>query len=218
MIAHRVDRLVRRAAGDQRVPAGERPGASSIASMAATIAGGSAMRPGPNSPCRPSRPSSGPIAARRAPRASPGWPGSPACSHMRTFIAGATSIGLSVASSARRGQVVGQAGRHLRQHVGGRRRHHHQVGVLREAGCGPSRSRRSARTGREDPPAGQGLAPTAGSRTGPPPRVRMQRTSAPRSRRRRIKSSDLYAAMPPVMISSTRRSASDMAAKLGSGG
>jgi hypothetical protein len=42
---------------------------------------------------------------------------------MRTFIAGATRIGLSVASS------VGEAGRHLGQEVGGRRGDDHEVGL-----------------------------------------------------------------------------------------
>ena len=55
-----------------------------------------------------------------------------ACCHMRTFIAGATSTGLSVASSTRRGEIAGQARGHLRQDVGRGRRHHHQVGAARE--------------------------------------------------------------------------------------
>ena len=53
-------------------------------------------------------------------------------SHMRGFMAGATSTGLSVASSTRGGEVVGMAAGHLGQQVGGGRRHHDQVGLARQ--------------------------------------------------------------------------------------
>ena len=66
---------------------------------AAKIASGSAIRPGPNSP-HAIAPSSGPTKARRPPPALARLRWVAACSHIRTFIAGAISTGLSVASSA----------------------------------------------------------------------------------------------------------------------
>ena len=52
---------------------------------------------------------------------------------MRGFMAGATSTGLSVASSTHGGQVVGVAARHLGEQVGGGRRHDDQLRLAREA-------------------------------------------------------------------------------------
>ena len=67
--------------------------------MAARIAGGSAMRPGPNSP-QAIAPSSGPTV--RAPSAATVamLRRVAGCSHIRTFIAGARSTRLSVARSS----------------------------------------------------------------------------------------------------------------------
>ena len=73
------------------------PSASTLR-IASKIASGSAIRPGPNSPQAIS-PSSGPT--NRTPSACTWamlrWVA--ACSHIRTFIAGATSTGVSVASN-----------------------------------------------------------------------------------------------------------------------
>ncbi len=66
--------------------------------MAARIAGGSASRPGPNS-LQAITPSSGPITPTPRLRRVATLATVAGCSHMRTFIAGATSTGLSVASS-----------------------------------------------------------------------------------------------------------------------
>ena len=54
------------------------------------------------------------------------------CSHMRGFIAGAISTGLSVASSTARGEIVGMAVRHLGHQVGGRGRDDDEIGVARQ--------------------------------------------------------------------------------------
>ena len=130
-VAHRIDRLVRRSAGDQRMsPASGRAGASS-ASIAARIAGGSASRPGPNS-LQAIAPSSGPTTWMPRDASSAMFACVAACSHMRTFIAGATSTGLSVASSSVERQIVRQPGRHLRQDVGRGRRDHDKIGAARK--------------------------------------------------------------------------------------
>ncbi len=78
--------------------AGEPP-CPSAASIAATIAGGSAMRPGPNSPSDNS-PSSGPTTSAPSARAVARLRRIAGCSHIRTFIAGASSTRLSVASKS----------------------------------------------------------------------------------------------------------------------
>ena len=72
-VAHRVDRLMRRAGGDDDLPARQRlRPVSSSASMAATISSGSAMRPSPASPLSAISPCAGPtkrdavLAQRRA--------------------------------------------------------------------------------------------------------------------------------------------------------
>ena len=64
---------------------------------AAKIASGSAMRPGPNSP-QAMAPSSGPIRVTPSPASVAALRRVAGCSHIRTFIAGAISTGLSVAS------------------------------------------------------------------------------------------------------------------------
>ena len=51
------------------------------------------------------------------------------CSHMRGFMAGATSTGLSVAHQHAGGEIVGMAAGHLGEQIGGGRRHHDQVGL-----------------------------------------------------------------------------------------
>ena len=51
---------------------------------------------------------------------------------MRGFIAGASRIGLSVASSTGGREIVGMAVRHLRHQVGGRGRDHDEIGVARK--------------------------------------------------------------------------------------
>ena len=80
-------------------PASERWGGARALVMASTISTGSAIRPGPNSPHAIS-PSPGPT--KRIPRDfSVATLASVAgCRHIRTFMAGATRTGLSVASKA----------------------------------------------------------------------------------------------------------------------
>jgi hypothetical protein len=72
-------------------------------------------------------------------------------SHMRGFMAGATSTALVGGQQRRGGEVVGEAVRHLRHQVGGGRRHDDQVGLARQLGYGrhrarPERSNRSVKT------------------------------------------------------------------------
>ena len=67
--------------------------------MAARISSGSAIRPGPHSPQAMS-PSFGPTVATPRPSSVRRFAWVAGCCHMRTFIAGAASTGLSVASSA----------------------------------------------------------------------------------------------------------------------
>ena len=167
--------------------------------MAATISSGSDMRPGPCS-LQAMAPSLGPMKVTPRFFSVSTLATVAACVHMRTFIAGAASTGLSVASNTVDGEIVGQARCHAGQDVGGGGRHDQQVGVAAAAGCDPSRSRRSARTcrNRRDPP--RAPAVTSGVTNLAPRSVSTQRTEAPRSRSRRISSSDLKAAMPPATI------------------
>ena len=53
--------------------------------------------------------------------------------HICGFIAGAIRIGLSVASRTAVGEIVGMAAGHFGDQIGGRRRHHDEIGVAREA-------------------------------------------------------------------------------------
>ena len=73
------------------------------------------------------------------------------CSHIRTFIAGATSTRLSVASSSGRGEVVGEAVRHAGEQIGGRRRDDHEIGRARQLDMADQRfvgeAEQSSRTG-----------------------------------------------------------------------
>ena len=66
--------------------------------MAARIAGGSARRPGPNSP-QAIGPSSGPTTSAPSALSAARLRWVAGCSHMRTFIAGASNTRLSVASN-----------------------------------------------------------------------------------------------------------------------
>ena len=54
-----------------------------------------------------------------------------ALSHMRGFMAGATSTGLSVASSTHEAEVVGMPARHFGEQVGGGRCDHDQIRLAR---------------------------------------------------------------------------------------
>ena len=124
--AHRVERLARAAGGDEHAPPGEacRAGAAAIA-IASAIAAGSAMRPMPHSPSA-SAPSSGPTST--APRAASvaTFARVAGCSHMRTFIAGATTSGPGRGQRALRHDVVGEAVRELRERVRRARRDAHE--------------------------------------------------------------------------------------------
>ena len=95
--------------------------------MAARIAGGSAMRPGPNSPQAIS-PSSGPT--KSAPSAVTvarlRWVAG--CCHIRTFIAGAISTRLSVASSSVVARSLARPCGELGDQVGGGGRDDDEVG------------------------------------------------------------------------------------------
>ena len=76
-----------------------RTAASKWAAIAARISSGSAMRPAPVSPQAKS-PRLGPMRRTPRPVRMPMLVWVAGCSHMALFIAGATSTGLSVASSA----------------------------------------------------------------------------------------------------------------------
>ena len=107
------------------------PAAEQARSIAARIAGGSAMRPGPNSP-QAIAPSSGPddvdAARRQARQVAPGSPGAATCARSSPAPPARACRWRAAAC----GEVVGEPGRHLRHQVGGRRRHHHQIGAARE--------------------------------------------------------------------------------------
>src|SRR6185369_11909452 len=96
----RVDRLVGRARGDQDVLAGEGhlPGRKPFWPSQSSMSCGSGRRPGPYSPHAIS-PSAGSITLTPSALSWATLRWVAACSHMRTFIAGATTTGLSVASS-----------------------------------------------------------------------------------------------------------------------
>jgi hypothetical protein len=100
-VAHRVDRLMGGAGGDRRsfLPASGLGTPSSSASMAATISSGSAMRPFARLPALGHLAPFGPTKAMPSRRAPSRFRRVAGCSHIFGFIAGATSTGLSVASS-----------------------------------------------------------------------------------------------------------------------
>ena len=143
-VAHRIDRLVRRAAGDQHVAAGERTiGASafgqdcderaSIAVIASISSGTSASRPGPASPRSAISPTLGPTKAMPSDcelgDVAPGGRMQPHARvhgrrHQHRLVGGHQHAG---------GEIVGMAAGHLGQQVGGGRRDHDQIGLARQA-------------------------------------------------------------------------------------
>ena len=131
-VAHRIDRLMRRAAGDQRVPPGQRPRPAPAAPRSPP--GSPAVRPAGRGRirCRPSRPRPAPRRGCRATRSSAMLACVAACSHMRTFIAGATSTGLSVASSTVEARSSARPAAIFARMFGGGRRDHHKIGAARE--------------------------------------------------------------------------------------
>ena len=128
---------------------------------------------------------------------------SPGASHIPVCIAGATTSGPVALEEGRGQQVVGEAVRELGQQVRGRRRDHREVGLVREpdvqhlAGPFPERGvRRAARSARRTCRA---------RRTAWPPRSARPSPRRPRPSGAARASAALYAAMPPVTPSSTRR-------------
>ena len=113
-----------------RRPASGPPPRASSASIAATISSGSAMRPRPLSPSA-SAPAAGPMKWTPRSRRRCALACVAGCSHMRTFIAGATSSGAGVESALCGHDVVGEAPRQLRERVGRARRDAHHGGVAR---------------------------------------------------------------------------------------
>ena len=99
--------------------------------MAARIACGSAMRPGPYSPQAIS-PSSGPTKRMPSARSVARFRCVAGCCHMRTFMAGAASTVLSVASRTVEARSSARPMRHLGEKIGGRRRHDDEIGLARE--------------------------------------------------------------------------------------
>ena len=186
-IAHRIDRLVGRAGGDQHALALERlrrPRARAICLPARRSPVGSAMRPRPRSPASAISPSLGPMKAK---------PSATSCARLRCvalfahicgFMAGASSTFALVASSTAVARSVGQAAGDLGHQVGGAGRHHDQVGLARQAnmadvelvrgieqigedalaGDGAGRERRDEMLGRlgQDAAHGRARAPSAG--------------------------------------------------------
>ena len=168
----------------QRAPLRRAP--ASIRSTAAAISSGSAMRPAPTSPSA-SSPSAGPdeldAARAQASRRSARVAG---CSHMRTFIAGATSTGPCVRESGLGEEVVGEPVRQPRERVRRQRRDDEQVGVLEmrvRVVALRLASEREEGLGRDEP---LGALPSgSGRRRGPPGRAgaRACTPCRPRSRR-----------------------------------
>ena len=131
-VAHRVDRLMRGAAGHQRVPAGERRAAGRPAALdRVEDRGRLGQAARARIRCRPSRPRPARPQQRRAVAASPCCrpsPGAATCARSSP----APPAPACRSPAARAGQVVGEPGRHLRQHVGARRRDHDEVGGAAE--------------------------------------------------------------------------------------
>ena len=170
---------------------------------AAAISSGSAIRPMPASPASAISPAFGPTTATPSPASCARLRWVAGCSHIRGFIAGATSIGRSVASSTAQARSSAWPPAILasRSAVAG-------ATTIRSAsraslmwptsnsvvGSNRSVNARSAESALAD----RGVMNSRAAR------VRMQRTASPRSFSRRMRSSDLYAAMPPPMIRTTR--------------
>ena len=95
--------------------------------------GTSARRPGPASPRSAISPTLGPTNRTPSACSSATLRRVAGCSHMRGFMAGRHQHGLVGGHQHAGGEVVGVAARHLRQQVGGGRRHHDQVGLARQA-------------------------------------------------------------------------------------
>ncbi len=117
-------------------------------SAAAAISSGSAMRPVPASPRSAISPSPGPTIA---------MPSAASCARLRRVAAWRPHMRVHGGRDQHRrvgrqqhrgGEIVGMAARHLGHQVGGRRRHHHEIGVARQAGCGRHRIRSRDRTDR----------------------------------------------------------------------
>ena len=186
---HRVDRLARRAGGHQHALA-RRAAARAGQRSDAIDRGEDRLRLG--HPARAEL-AAGHVAVVRADETRRRPPCSVAmlrwvagCSHIRTFIAGATSTGLSVASSvveARSSARPSAAIFAIRSAVAGR--HDHQVGRRATARCGPSRASSVRRRARNRPCPRTARPATAGSRTRAPAAVRIGRTATPALRKRR---------------------------------
>ena len=95
------------------------------------------MRPAPSQP-QASAPASGPTKATPRARSVARFACVAGCSHMFTFIAGATSTGARVASSTVVTRSSARPVRQLGEHVGGGGRHHHQPRPSRRGRCGRS--------------------------------------------------------------------------------
>ena len=183
-----------------RPPSGESPGgarsespggasAANACSIASTIAGGSAMRPGPNSP-HAIGPDSGPTNRTPSSLRRSRLRRVAGCSHILTFIAGAASTRLSVASNT---VVAISSARPVAM----------RARIFALAGAITMRS--AARDNSIWPIAASSVRLNSSSRTGCPLRVAADRgemncraaevittwTVAPRSLRRQINSNDL---------------------------
>ena len=162
------------------------PAPPSTRSIAARISAGSAMRPTPVSPSA-SRPELGPTTA--APRAAS--VAMFACvageCHITWFIAGASSSGRSVASSTveARSSAMPSAALVTRSAVAGATTTRSQSRARRiwPISCSSVSEKRSVKARSRD-----SVATESGVTNSCAARVRMQRTEAPRSRRRRISS------------------------------
>ena len=167
-------------------------------SIAARIASTSGRRPGPNSP-QAIAPTSGAITA--TPRACKvaTLARVAACSHIRTFIAGAQSTGLSVASNSvvARSLARPPAMRAIRSAVAGQTttRSAARLSWICPISASRVRSNRAVCTGFSDSAASV-IAVTKCA----PASVSTQVTTAPALRNPRTSSQALYAAMPPPTI------------------
>ena len=199
----RVDRLICRPRGDNDMPPAERTRisrgrfgrfaervpAASACSIASTIAGGSAMRPGPNSP-QAIGPDSGPTNRTPSSFRRSRLRRVAGCSHILTFIAGAASTRLSVASKRVVARSSARPGRHPGENIRARRRDHDQVGGARQLDMADRRFVSEAEQVVADRLPAQRRR-RKGEMNCRAAAVMTTRTVAPRSLSRRINSSDL---------------------------
>ena len=140
--AHGIDRLVGRARGHHdpaplqqtaraRAGSGIAVSPASARAAAATMSSGSAMRPGPNSP-QAMTPSPGPTMRTPSPREDRAIAQRRGMQPHADVHRGREQDALVGGEQQRRGEVVGEALRHLGHEIGGGGRHEDEVGAARQ--------------------------------------------------------------------------------------